>query len=213
MAETSAITAEKRSDFGSRAAKRLRAQGRIPAVMYGHKEETVALSLDAEQIGNLVRHGAHGLLDVEVEGKKESAVIKDMQWDVFGREILHVDFNRVSRDEKVTLEVPIVTRGTAPGVAEGGVVEHLLHTIEIECPASDIQQSVVVNINHLHLNETVLVKDLVLNPGTRALSDAEQIVVQVVIPTVVEEPEEGLASASEPEVIRREGAKTEEGEE
>jgi large subunit ribosomal protein L25 len=209
MAETSVIEAKIRGERGTRAAKRMRAQGRIPAVVYGHKQEVLAVSVDNDQIVSLVRRGAHGLLELDIEGAKESAVIKDMQWDVFGREVLHVDFARVSADEKVTLEVPITLRGTAPGIGEGGVLEHVLHSIEIECPATNIQQNVVVSVNGLHLNQSVLVKDLKFIEGVRTLADPDQVVVQVVVPTVVEEEPAAAEAPAEPEVIRREGKEEE----
>ena len=97
------ITAKVRESRGTRAARRMRADGKVPAVLYGHKQKTIALTLDAEELETLIRHGAKGLLEVDVEGTKESAIIKDLQWDVFGREILHIDLSRVSMDERLTV--------------------------------------------------------------------------------------------------------------
>jgi len=97
MSKTLSIAAEPRTSKGSRAVRRLRAEGRIPAVIYGHGQDTVMLSLSQHEFGGLLRHGGHGLLDVQIGSSTESAVIKDVQFDVFGREILHVDFARISR--------------------------------------------------------------------------------------------------------------------
>lgn len=202
MAELSVIPAKIRQETGSSAARRLRANGEIPAIIYGHKEEPVPLSVSTELIESLIRHGARGLLELDVAGQKESAVIKEMQWDALGREVLHVDFARVSRTEKVTVEVPVVLHGVAPGAANG-VLDHHLHTIELECSASDILEQVTVNINHLQLNESILVKDLEIPTNIKVLADPEQVVVQVV-EAKVEEEEVAEAGPVEPEVIRRE---------
>lgn len=204
MGEIAVLSAAVRSDRGSRAARRLRATGKLPAVLYGHKQENIALTVDNEQVAGLLRHGAHGLLEIDVNGVKESAVIKELQWDPFGKELLHIDFSRVSRDETVTIEVPVVLRGTAPGIAEGGVLDHVLHSIEIECPAIDIQEQVVVSVNQLHLNQAILVRDLTLRPNIRATNDPDAMVVQVVIPQEEVEEEKVESAAAEPELIRRE---------
>src|SRR5262245_51195554 len=121
MSKSLSIAAKPRTEVGSRAVRRLRAEGRIPAIMYGHGQDPAMLSIDLHEFDGLLRHGAHGLLDVQMDGATESAVIKDVQYDVYGREVLHVDFARISRDERVVVEVPIVLKGTAAGVAEGGV--------------------------------------------------------------------------------------------
>src|SRR5947209_14570751 len=119
MSNTITIAALPRAETGSRAMRRLRAEGRIPAVIYGHGQDPGLLSVDRHEFDGLLRHGAHGLLDVQVDGAIESAIIKDVQFDAFGREILHVDFARVSRGERVVVEVQVVLKGTAPGALEG----------------------------------------------------------------------------------------------
>lgn len=209
MSETSVITASRRTARGSRAVNRLRDEGKIPAVLYGHKEEVVSLVVEQAQIEALLRKGAHGLLEVDLGGAKESAVIKEMQWDVFGKRVLHVDFARVSKDEKIVVDVPIVLKGTAPGAAEGGSLDQPLHTIEIRCAAGAIQEQVVVNISGLHLGQAILVKDLELNEGAEAVADPDQVVVHVTRQAVEEEGEAAEVTA-EPELIRREKAEEEE---
>lgn len=209
MAQSVVIPVTVRKEKGSRAAKRLRATGHVPAIIYGHKEEVIQLAVPALDLQNLLRHGAHGLLELNVNGKVESAVIKEMQWDVLGLEILHVDFARVSQDERVSIEIPIVVKGTAPGVSEGGVLDQPLHSIEIECPANNIQESVVVNINHLHLGESIFVKDLKFLEGVTTTADPDQIVIHVVTASEEEEEEGAGGEQAEPELIRREKAEEE----
>lgn len=213
MAQTVVVKVKPRTGSGSRAARRLRAEGLIPAVLYGHKQEPVSISVDEDQVRALLRHGAHGLLEVDIDGVKDSAVIKEMQWDHLGNEVLHVDFARVSKDERIELVVPIILKGSAPGTAEGGVVEHVLHRLEVESRADNILQEIIVNINTLHLGNAIHVKDLALGDGTTTAVDPDQVVVQVVKPTLEEEPEPGAeTTGAEPELIRREGKEEEEAE-
>lgn len=200
------INAAVRKERGSRAARIIRAQGKVPAVLYGHREEVLSLVIEGHEIEHVIKTHAHALLDLKVDGHSESAIVKDCQFDVFGREILHVDFARVSKDERIRMEVQVVIKGVAPGVAEGGVVDQHVHNLEIECPVNNITEQVVVNINHLHLNQQVLVKDLVLQEGTKVLADDDLMVVQVIPPRVVsdEAAVPGEPGSAEPEVIKRE---------
>lgn len=204
MAETALLIAEVRSETGSRNARKLRARGRIPAVLYGHKLDSIPLTVNGEEVQALLRHGAHGLIELNVAGAKESAIIKAMQWDVFGEEVLHVDFTRVSADETLVIDAPITLKGTAPGTKDGGILDHRLHSVQIECPATNIQESVVVNINSLKLEEAIYVRDLEFAEGISPKADPDQIVVQVRPPAEEAEEEEGVVESAEPELIRRE---------
>jgi large subunit ribosomal protein L25 len=135
-----------------------------------------------------------------------------MQWDVFGREILHVDFARVSSDERVTLEIPITLKGNAPGANEGGVLDQPMHSIEIECPATNIQESIIVNISGLHLDQAIYVRDLKFQEGVTTSEDPDQIVVHVIRAAGEEELEIAGEGSAEPELIRREKAASDEEE-
>ena len=149
MAEV--LQVEARQSRGKRNARRMRRAGTIPAVLYGHGEETVSLAVRTDAMAAAVRHGSHV---VELAGAvQQSALIRDLQWDVWGTGILHVDFARVSADETIEVTVSVELRGEAPGVKEGGVVEHLVHEVEIECKATAVPEKIVVNINQLKLGE------------------------------------------------------------
>src|SRR5437868_10669895 len=115
MAETTVLTAQAREGHGSQAARRLRRKGLVPAVLYGHKEETLSLVVPVDELRAAVRHGAR-VVDVKTPAKLEKALIKELQWDHLGKELLHADLYRVSADERITLTIPIELRGTAPGV-------------------------------------------------------------------------------------------------
>ena len=202
------LTVEPRDTRGKHRNRRLRQSGKIPGVLYGHGLECVPLSVASDVLAAAIRHGSRL---VSLTGAvNESAFIRDLQWDTWGTHILHVDFTRISEHEIVEIRVPIELRGESPGVREGGVVSQLIHEVGIACPASVIPEKLAVNINHLKLDESILLSGLSLPEGAKILAaDMEAVVVHCHVP--VELPEEGVAEAApgEPEVI---GAKEEEGE-
>ncbi|HTQ37414.1 MAG TPA: 50S ribosomal protein L25 [Pirellulales bacterium] len=203
MAET--LQADVRDSSGKRNAKRLRAGGKVPAVLYGHGQKTVSLAVPAEQISAAVRHGSRV---VKLKGAaNDSALIRELQYDTFGLEILHVDFARVSEHERVRVKVPLEIRGQAAGVKEGGVVEHLIHTVEIECPVSSIPDKVIINVAALKLDDSMSVGQATLPEGAKIVSGGDEIAVQCLKPKAVEEEataEPAAEGAVEPELIRKE---------
>lgn len=202
MAETEPLVAEHREETGTAASRRLRRGGLIPAVLYGHKSDSLALTLRADQVHTVLRRGAR-LVDVEHDGKSEKALLREVQWDTFGQEVLHVDLTRVSAGERITVEVQIELRGTSPGVREGGRLDHLMHAVEVECLATAIPESLRVSVNDLELNQSVTVADLELLPDVVVQAKPDSVVVQVT--EVQEEAEEEAEHAPvEPELIRKE---------
>jgi large subunit ribosomal protein L25 len=201
MAESVELKAEKREGHGSRKASHLRKKGQVPGVVYGHKQATISVALSAEELSRLIRHGTH-VVDLRLDDGLEKALIRELQWDHLGREILHIDFMRVSKDERIEVPVRIELKGIAPGVTGGGILDQPLHTVMVECLAISIPDSIRVNINELQLGAAIHVKDLTLPEGVKALADPEAIVVQVMTPAA--EPEAAAAAAvAEPEVIGR----------
>jgi large subunit ribosomal protein L25 len=207
MAEV--LNVEVRKTAGSRNAKRLRRAGSIPAVLYGHGQDTVCLAVSREQFSTAMRHGSR-LVELK-GGVNESALIRDLQWDTFGTGVLHIDFTRVSADERIEVTVPVELRGQAPGARQGGVVQHLVHEIEIECLATAIPDKIQLNINHLEIGGSVAVGQLELPQGVKLLSDADAVAVQCVEPAAEVEEEAAPTEGAEPEVIGRK-AEVEEGE-
>ena len=120
MAETVVLKTQPRDQFGSANAKRLRKQGLVPAVLYGHKEEHLSVVLSAEEFENAFRHGVR-VLELDTGAKKETARIRELQWDHLGKEVVHIDFMRVSKDERIVVNVPVQLRGIAPGVGPGAI--------------------------------------------------------------------------------------------
>jgi large subunit ribosomal protein L25 len=213
MAESVTLVAQSRDNRGTHEARRMRKQGRIPAVVYGHKEATLTVAVGRDDLHKAIRAGAR-VVDLQAGGKTEKALIRDVQWDHLGHDILHVDFARVAADERIQIEVRIELRGTAPGVTAGGALDQPIHNLEIECLAIAVPDSIRVPINELQIGQALRVKDLKLPEGVTTAVDPEAIVVQVAAPKVEEEAVVApVAEQAEPEVIGRKEKPEEEAEE
>src|SRR5262249_39837445 len=186
MAEAIVLKTKPRKEHGKMHARRLRRQGLVPGVIYGHKEATLAVSCNGDELANAVRHGVR-VLDVQAEGKTEKALIKELQWDHLGKEILHVDFARVAADERVEVNVRVELRGTAIGIAAGGVVDQPIHLLPVECLAIAVPDSIRVTVTELQLGQAIHVRELVLPEGVKVLADPDAVVVQVIAKLVEEE--------------------------
>ncbi len=182
--------------------RRLRQGGKVPAVLYGHAQENVSLAVPADQLEAAIRHGSR-LVDLR-GAVRQSALIRELQWDTWGTHVLHVDLARVSAHEMVEVSVTVELRGEAPGVRQGGMVEQLLHEVEIECPAAAVPDKLELNINELTLGEQITAGQLLLPARGRLLGDPDEVVVQCVEITAVPEEEEAAleAAGAEPEVIK-----------
>ncbi len=201
MAQAEVLNAEVRETRGKRAARRMRSAGKVPAVLYGHGQETISLSLPADRLAAAIRHG-HRLLRLQ-GGVKEQCLITDLQWDVWGHEILHVDLTRVHADERVQVEVEIELRGEAPGTKEGGVLTQVMMSLQVECPAVAVPDKLEMNINQLEVGQELTVADLDIPEDVKPLAELDEIVVHCHVP--VEAPEEeALEGPAEPELIQRE---------
>jgi large subunit ribosomal protein L25 len=213
MADAVVLVAQSRAERGSQASRRLRRHGLIPAVLYGHKEETLSLTLPAGEVEKMIRHGVR-VVDLKAGGKEEKALIRDVQWDHLGKELLHIDLARVSLDERIVVTVPLQLRGTAPGVTAGGLLDQPIHALSVECLAISIPESIRVNIGALQIGDSVFVRDLPLPEGVKVMSDQDAIVVHVTAPVVEAAPTPAaeVAESAEPEVIGRQKAEEEESE-
>ena len=203
-AATETLPAKKRKVSGSRACRRLRAEGLIPAILYGRKEEPEPLQIPSEKLEETLRHHSR-ILELRVGRKKESVLVKDVQYDAFGSELMHVDFVRVAMDEKVTLEVPIVLKGTPK--QEHAVLQQTLDSVEVECLPGDIPESFVTPVGNLQVGEVVRVAQLEVPKGVRILTDPETSVATLTLAMKEAEeaaPTEAEAVAAEPELIGRE---------
>ena len=190
--------------------RRMRKAGKIPAVLYGHGEDVMMVSIPTRDVDLAVRHGNQ---IVEIGGAASgSALIKDVQWDAFGSAVLHMDLARVDATELVEVTLNIELKGTAPGTKTGGTVKHVLSEITIACPANALPDKLELSINNLELDQSLTVKDLDLPEGASVVSDDSAMIVQCVEESAAAEEEEAEATdgPSEPEVIG--GKKEEDGE-
>lgn len=196
MAQTATIVAKGRSELGSRANKRLRESGLIPAVVYGHKEAVVTVSLPKKETVTHLEHGTH-VFDLQVDGKSEKVLVKEVQYDHLGIEVLHVDFARVSLDEKVHVTVPLELKGTPKGESQGAKLAQIIADLHVECLVTEIPDAIRHSITDMEKDQVLHVRDLKLPAGVRVLLDGE--VILATLKEIVEH--ETTEAVAEPEVI------------
>jgi len=203
--DTEIISAARRETVGTKAARRLREAGQIPAIIYGRQSDPQAVALPAHEVEVALQHGSH-LLQLSLDGKELQYLIKDVQYDYLGTTPVHLDLAQVDIHEVVEVSVPIELRGTPVGLGEGGALDQVMVDLPIRCKVTDIPESIRPNVTGLKLGETLHVGDLKLPEGVEAVSEATEAVVIIRALAVAEEapePEEAEETA-EPEVIGRE---------
>jgi large subunit ribosomal protein L25 len=189
-----------RESRGKLRSRRLRYEGKLPAVLYGHGKESLSLTIAADQIRAALRHGAQV---VDLEGAADGqALLQDIQWDTFQQHLLHVDLLRVDASDRIKVVVPLVLHGEAPGEKEGGIVDLLYHSLEIETSPGNIPEKFEINVNDLHIGGTLSVTNIQdVAEGVKFLIDADQTLLQCVEPTAVPDEEDIAVTGEEPEVI------------
>jgi large subunit ribosomal protein L25 len=189
--ESTRLNATVREIEGSRANRRLRREGRVPAVLYGGDADPVALSVDARELRHAL-HGAGAVLEIAVDGETSNAVVKDTQLHPVRHEPMHIDFVRVRMDvaiqSVVTLE--LVGAEDAPGTSEGGVLEQQLRELNVEALPGDIPESIQHDASGLEINATVTVADVTAPSGVTILDDPESVVASITLPRLEVETEE-----------------------
>jgi len=200
----------KNKGTGSRVSRRLRAKGQIPAIIYGHKQPPVPISLSRETVWEMIKKSTH-LAELSVGGTTETVLVRDIQWDHLGKEIIHLDFARVNAEESIETEVRLELRGTAPGANEGGVLEQPVHAVTVTCRANAIPDSIRIDVSGLHLNQSIHVRELTVPAGVTINDDPELLIVHVVSRSAQAEATgaEG-ESLTQPEVIKPERKEKEE---
>jgi large subunit ribosomal protein L25 len=218
------VKTEKRHGLGSNASRRLRAQGFVPAVLYGESMESKSLVLSKKDIVQIMRleTGENTIFKVAVDADAYDAMIKDLQIDPATDELLHVDLIRINMDKPIKVTVPVVHHGEPVGVkTEGGFVDFVTREVEVECLPRAIPESLDIDISELHVNQTFKVQGMAVPEGVKVLTDPNVVLVLVSVPHKEEEvfpgekPEGEVVAEEpkEPEVIKKERAeKKEEGE-
>ncbi len=207
-----------RDSFGSSASRKVRREGKIPGVVYGHGAEPKMFLIDVKDWEIIAKQEVQ---IIQLKSEKESEInvlIKDVQFDYLAGITEHIDFLEVKLDEVITAMVPVHAIGTPIGVSQGGLLDHLLHEIEVSCTPLTLPESIEVDISELELNGSVNIGDLELPEDVTSIGDQEQTVLHVVLPRVEEEPEEegeegveGAEAATEGETAESDNAAGEEG--
>lgn len=214
MAKQVKLKAERRSATGRSAARKLKARGVIPAVIYGAKDKPQPLQLSERDINAMLSHasGENILVELEIDGDQSGrlALVQEIQHSPVRGDVLHIDFHAVSMDEKIHAEVPVETIGTANGVKNfSGLLEQNLRALAIECLPRDLPDRIVVDVSALNIGDSIHVRDLQLPPGVTTRMQLDLTAFSVLAPAVEEEPVAAVATAAEPEVITEKKAEGE----
>jgi large subunit ribosomal protein L25 len=200
------LRAKPREESGKEYAKKLRKNGFVPAVLYGPETKTLALEVETKSFLSLLRGGLgeNVIITLLLDDKKDSqrkVLVREVQRDPVTGAILHLDFHQISLTKKLTIQVPIHLMGTPVGVDDGGILQHALRDLEIECLPTTIPEKIEVDVSHLKIGDSVHVADIKVE-NAEILSDSKSSIVSVVPPTVFKEPEVAAPVAEEePEVI------------
>ena len=221
--DTIELNVERRQSVGKNEARRARAAGKVPAVVYGAKKETVPIFVDVKSLSDAFRKGAgeNAIYLLKLAGTEQArhAMIKDLVRDPVSRKLLHVDFLRVLMDVKVRVSVPLDLQGVPKGVKQdGGILDFVTREIEIECLPGEIPAHLAVDVSEIGMGESLRVGQITAAAGIRILEDAEKVVAHVAHPQKEEEvaapvPGAEAAAPAEPEVIKKGKVEVEEPEE
>jgi large subunit ribosomal protein L25 len=202
------LSATTRTDTGKGVARKLRAQGKVPGIVYGHARQPQPLALDNRELERLLERiaAASTVIDLAIDGDARRTLIREIQRDPVRRMILHVDFLELVAGETVTVEVRIAYEGTPAGVrVGGGIFEEVLHELEIEVDPGNIPDRIVVDVTELQIGHSLHVSDIVLPEGVQLLTDADVTICLCSAPREEAEPaaEAAAEGPAEPELIRK----------
>jgi len=224
------LDAKKRDGRGKNEARRLRASGQVPAVVYGARKEGqlpegVPVAVDPKELLRILHaeSGANTLINLKLEGRESRVMVRDYQLDPVTHQLLHADLYQLAMDKAIVVSVPVVIKGEPAGVKQqGGLLDFVTRDIQVQCLPTDIPEHIDVDVSELALHQSIRVKDIATNPKWKTVTDGETMLVHVVMPKAEEsaataEAAEGAAAApaaaasAEPEVIKK--GKTEKEEE
>ncbi len=215
------LDAKKRDGRGKNEARRLRAGGRIPAVVYGARKdgqapEGVPVAVDPKEVLRILHSesGANTLINLKVEGGESRVMVRDYQLDPITHQLLHADFYQLAMDKAITVPVPVVIKGEPMGVKQqGGLLDFVTREIQVQCLPTDIPEHIDIDVSELMLHQSIRVKDIPTNPKWKAVTDGETMLVHVVMPKAEESaataaegaaaPAAAAGTAAEPEVIKK----------
>jgi len=216
---TANLDARARTDRGKGVARKLRQSGQIPAIIYGHSREPQSLAIDTRELERLLERvaAASTVIELAIEGRTARTLIREIQRHPVKRSIIHVDFQELVAGEKVTVSIPLVFTGSAEGVRGGGILDQVMHELEIRVDPANIPNHVDVDVGPLQIGHSIHVRDLNIPAGVEVLDEEDATVCTVSAPRASETPAAGVAvvpeAAVEPELIRKPKEGEEEGSE
>ena len=214
MAEIAKLTAQPRTAVGSRAAAKLRKQGLVPGVVYGHNQPVAHLAVSAEELDRAIRVQHARTFALTLDGNTDTVLIKELQWDHLGKEMVHIDFERRDLTERVKVVVPVELKGV-PKSTGGGVLDQPLHRLHVECELGKIPDAIRIDITNLTLDAPIHVRELAIPEGVTVLEPPDAMVVHLKLPGIQETAAAAVAPTeagpAEPEVLT--AKKPKEGEE
>jgi large subunit ribosomal protein L25 len=207
------LKAEKRDVAGKGAARKIRAEGRVPGVLYGPQLDPMRLTVDSRQLWHALHTdaGTNVLINLAVDGDTYLTMPREVQRDIVRGTLLHVDFLRIRRDVAIQVDVPVHLTGEAVGVTEGGVIEHHLWELRIECLPANVPESIEADVSRLAIGDSLHVSDLRIPQHLTVLTPEDETLVSVVPPPVLEIPEEAAPEEELPEGEVPEGEEALEG--
>lgn len=219
----SVLSVEERPNLGSGASRKARREGRIPGVIYGHGTKSKSFLVPEGEWLKLVKHGNIHLVELKSKnGDVLNAIVKEVHFDYLSNKTIHIDFLEVKMDQLITTSVDVIGHGTPVGIIQGGVLEQILHKIDVRCLPKDIPEIIDIEITGIELEKAICVKDIKLPEGVTAASNLDSVVFHVIKLRIEEEATataaEGAVAAAaegaaEPELVGTKGKKLEEGEE
>ena len=213
---TANLNAKVRSDRGTGVARKLRQSGQVPAIIYGHSRQPQSLAIDTRELERLLERvaAASTVIELSIDGRPARTLIREIQRHPVKRSILHVDFQELVAGEKVTVSIPLVFVGSAEGVRGGGILDQVMHELEIRVDPSNIPNHVDVDVTPLAIGHSIHVRELNIPAGVEVLDDEDATVCTVSAPRASETPVAGVPvveAAAEPELIRKPKEGEEEG--
>ena len=203
MEETLVLKAQIREKVGTKSAAKIREAGNIPGTVYGHKQNPVSVVFNGHDFIEGLRHTHSRLAEIDIAGKKETVIFKDIQYDFLGKNIIHIDLMRVDVSETIHVSVPLVFKGEPKGATDGGILEEHAGSIEIECRVSDMPESIAVLVKDLGVGENIHAGDLKLPAGAKLITSPDILIAACAIVAAAKAAEGEVVeeAVKEPEVI------------
>lgn len=210
MSQAIRLSTEKRAGIGKNAVKQLRQKGLVPGVIYGHGQAPAAIAVAEKALQDALKHHAH-FMELDCGGTIETALLQDLQYDVFGQHVIHADFLRVDIDEPVDVVIGVEFVGHPKGASAGGILQRIMDEIKVRCPPRIIPDVVTVDVSALDVHQQLLMKDLKLPEGVKLMEDPDKAICAIVTQKVVEAaPAAAAPEGAAPEVIKKEEKKSDE---